>query len=57
MLAELETRLPVIRTQAMKIQLMYDSGRQKVRVSQPKCALLSLLYADRIVYILRYTTL
>jgi hypothetical protein len=32
-LAELEARLPVIRTQAMKIQLMYDSGRQKVRVA------------------------
>jgi hypothetical protein len=30
-LAELEARLPVIRTQAIKIQLMYDSGRQKVR--------------------------
>jgi hypothetical protein len=29
-LAELEARLPVIRTQAIKIQLMYDSGRQKV---------------------------
>ncbi|KAF8492972.1 hypothetical protein F5888DRAFT_1618410 [Russula emetica] len=28
-LAELEARLPVIRTQAIKIQLMYDSGRQK----------------------------
>ncbi len=29
-LAELEAHLPVIRTQAIKIQLMYDSGRQKV---------------------------
>lgn len=53
MLAELEARLPVIRTQAIKIQLMYDSGRQKVRVAA-KCALLLLLYTDRIVSILHH---
>ena len=34
-LAELEARLPVIRLQAIKIQLMYDSGRQKVRKRTP----------------------
>ncbi|KAI0286181.1 hypothetical protein BC826DRAFT_1050092 [Russula brevipes] len=29
MLAELEARLPAIRTQAKQVQLVYDSGRQK----------------------------
>ena len=30
-LAELEARLPAIRTQASQVQLVYDSGRRKVR--------------------------
>ena len=34
MLAELETRLPAIRTQASQVQLVYDSGRRKVRVER-----------------------
>ena len=29
-LAELEARLPAIRTQAAQLQRVYDSGRQKV---------------------------
>jgi hypothetical protein len=29
-LAELEARLPAIRTQAAQVRLVYDSGRQKV---------------------------
>jgi len=29
-LEELEARLPAIRTQAAQVQLIYDSGRQKV---------------------------
>ncbi len=32
-LAELETRLPAIRTQAAQLQVVYDSGRQKVSVA------------------------
>ncbi len=31
-LAELEARLPAIRTQAAQLHLVYDSGRQKVCV-------------------------
>ena len=30
-LAELEARLPAIRTQASQVRLVYDSGRRKVR--------------------------
>ena len=33
-LAELEDRLPAIRTQASQLQLVYDSGRQKVSVAR-----------------------
>ena len=33
-LAELEDRLPAIRTQASQLQLVYDSGRQKVFVAR-----------------------
>jgi hypothetical protein len=43
-LAELEARLPVIRTQAIKIQLMYDSGRQRVRVATKTRSSLTSLY-------------
>ena len=32
-LAELEARLPAIRTQSAQLQLVYDSGRQKVSVA------------------------
>jgi hypothetical protein len=49
MLAELEARLPIIRTQAIKIQLMYDTGRQKARrgfLLQPQIPFFFLL-ADR----------
>lgn len=31
LLAELEARLPAIRTQASQVQLVYDSGRRTVR--------------------------
>ena len=34
-LAELEARLPAIRTQAAQLQLVYDSGRQKVLNNLP----------------------
>jgi hypothetical protein len=36
-LAELEARLPAIRTQATQLQLVYDSGRQKVSVARIFC--------------------
>ena len=44
-LAELETRLPAIRTQASKVQLVYDSGRRKVRAGgiAKQCAFLMLV--------------
>ena len=32
-LAELEARLPAIRTQASQVQRVYDSGRRKVRAA------------------------
>ena len=34
-LAELEGRLPAIRTQAAQLQRVYDSGRQKVFLCAP----------------------